>query len=375
MIPAFSDSSAFFVHTILPIPLWLHLVLGFLMAFTITYLAIPMIVWADRKNNLLSLPNGRTSHINPTPVFGGVAIFTGFIISTITFAGSYFDSKFIYCFAGLVIIFIVGAKDDLTHCKPRKKLLGQVIATLYISVLADIRISNLHEFLNIGSIPYLVSIIFTVFVFIVIINSFNLIDGIDGLAAGVGIVIAFLLGVWFYRTNNYLYTVVSFSLVGALVAFFYFNVFSKDHKIFLGDTGSEIVGFILGLILLRFLQLEATIKGPAVMESTPALAISLFIIPLFDTLRVFTIRISQGKSPFKADQQHIHHRLLELGFNHLQSTIILLSVNVTNILVCYLFKDLGTYILIILQIALCLIFSQILKLQVRKSVLKKSEIY
>jgi UDP-GlcNAc:undecaprenyl-phosphate/decaprenyl-phosphate GlcNAc-1-phosphate transferase len=375
MITALTDTSALLVFTSLPAPLWVHLVLGFLMAFSIAYLAIPMIVWADRRNNLLSVPNGRTSHKLPTPVFGGVAIFTGFIISTITFAGSYFDPKFIYCFAGLVIIFIVGAKDDLTHSKPRKKLLGQVIATVYISVLADIRISNLHDFMNIGPIPYLASIVLSVFVFIVIINSFNLIDGIDGLASGVGIIIAFLLGVWFYRTDNYLYTVVSFSLVGSLVAFFYFNVFSKKHKIFLGDTGSEIVGFILGLILVRFLQLEAIEEGPAVMESTPALAISLFIIPLFDTLRVFSIRISQGKSPFKADQQHIHHRLLELGFNHLQSTIILLSVNVANIVICYLIRDLGTYILIVLQIGLCLLISQILKLQVRKSVLKKSGIY
>ena len=352
------------------IPLGVLTILAFLMAFAIAYFAIPLIVYADNKNGLYSMPNGRTSHNKPTPVFGGIAVFTGFIIATITFGGSHFDSKSIYCIAGLIIIFIVGAKDDLTCCKPRKKLLGQILVTFYTSVLADIRISNLHGFLNIGEIPYLVSILITMFIILVIINSFNLIDGIDGLAAGIGILISSILGLWFLLTANFLYSIMSFAMTGSLIAFFYFNVFSKQNKIFLGDTGSEIIGLILGLLVVRFLQLEPYVKGLAVITSTTAFAISLFIVPLFDMLRVFTLRIVQGKSPFHADRQHIHHRLLELGFNHLQSTIILVSTSLVFIILTYLGNDLGTHFLILTQFGTCILLSEILVVQVKGRVLK-----
>jgi UDP-N-acetylmuramyl pentapeptide phosphotransferase/UDP-N-acetylglucosamine-1-phosphate transferase len=264
----------------------------------------------------------------------------------------------------------VGIKDDITVSHPRIKLLGQILSVIYVSVLADIRVSNLHEFLNIGDIPYLLSIVLTILVLVVIINGFNLIDGIDGLASGVGILISSILGLWFYLTNNFTYTVMSFSLAGTLLAFFYFNVFSKKQKIFLGDTGSLLIGLILGVMMVRFLQPEPSVKGLAVIKSTPAVAISLFIIPLFDTLQVFTTRVVQGKSPFKADRQHIHHRLLELGFNHLQSTVILLSLNLVFFIICYLLQDFGTIFLIIIQLVISILLLRILILKAKKRNIK-----
>ena len=336
------------------------MILGFLVAFIIVYFAIPLIVKAAIMNNFFAYPNGRTSHTKPTPVFGGVAIFAGFIISAITFAGSFFDSKFIYSFLGWIIIFIVGLTDDLTVSKPGKKLMGQLLATFCISVLADIRISNMHGFLNIGDISYIASIARTMFILIVMINGFNLIDGIDGLASGVGILISTLLGIWFYISNDFLYSILSLALAGALIAFFYFNVFSKRNKIFLGDTGSLFLGLILGMMVIRFLQYERSATGLGVFKSIHAIAISLFIIPLFDTLRIFIIRISQGKSPFKADRQHIHHRLLEIGFSHFQSTIILLSYNLICVIVCYLLQNLGNMVLLAMLLTVSILLSYIL---------------
>jgi UDP-N-acetylmuramyl pentapeptide phosphotransferase/UDP-N-acetylglucosamine-1-phosphate transferase len=201
---------------------------------------------------------------------------------------------------------------------------------------------------------------------LIIINGINLIDGIDGLASGVGILISFVLGLWFYMTGNIACAVMCTALAGALIAFFNFNVFGKKNKIFLGDTGSLTTGLVLGVLVVRFLQLEPSVKGIAVINNAPSFATSLFMLPLFDTLRVFSIRIVQGKSPFKADHQHIHHRLLALGFSHLKSTVILLLVNLSFIIVCYLMQDLGNIILIGFQLVLATILSYFLLLQVKK---------
>ena len=354
------------------VPSWILSIFGFFIAFIVTYFAIPIIVKGAKYKGLYAESNDRGSHEEPIPVLGGVGIFAGFILSTNVIAGAYFTFEQSYLITGLIVIFIVGVKDDLMGGKPWKKLLGQILAILIICVLADVRINSLLGFLGIGDIPYLLSIFITIFVMTVVINGFNLIDGIDGLASGIGILVSLVLGVWFYLTKNIACTVMCSALGGALIAFFYFNVFSKRNKIFLGDTGSLTIGLVLGVLMIRFLQLEPSVEGIAIIKSAPAFAVSLFILPLFDTLRVFSIRIFQGKSPLKADHQHIHHRMLELGFSHLQSTIILLSVNLAFIVVCYLLQDLGNVILIGIQIAIATLLSYYLLLQVKKKT-KNSE--
>jgi UDP-GlcNAc:undecaprenyl-phosphate GlcNAc-1-phosphate transferase len=355
-----------FISFSFSIPLWILTILGFIIAFSITYLAIPIIVKAANLRGLYVSPSHRRSHVKPVPMLGGVAIFAGFILSINIVAGAYFNFELSYLTTGLIVIFIVGLKDDLMGGKPWKKLIGQIFAVLIICILADVRISNLHGFLGIGDIPYLSSLALTIFVMLVLINGFNLIDGIDGLATGIGILISFILGLWFYVTKNIACAVMSFALMGALLAFFPFNVFSKKNKIFLGDTGSLTVGLVLGLLAVRFLQLELSVTGIAKINSAPAFALSVFIIPIFDTLRVITIRIAQGKSPFIADRQHIHHRMLEIGFSHLQTTVILLSLNLVFIIICYLLQDLGNILLIGFQIAIAALLSHILLFQVKK---------
>lgn len=350
----------------LSIPLWILTILGFIIAFTITYLAIPIIVKAAVYKGLFAETNGRSTHNTPTPVLGGVGVFAGFILSTTVVAGAYFNFELSYLITGLLLIFIVGVKDDLLGGTPHKKLIGQTLAILIICILADIRISNLHGFIGIEDIPYFWSIILTILVMLVIINGFNLIDGIDGLASGIGILVSIVLGTWFYITGNIACTVMCSALIGGLITFFKYNVFSNKNKIFLGDTGSHIIGLVLGVLVVRFLQLEPSIKGIAEIDPAVAFSVSLFILPLFDTMRVFSLRIAQGKSPFKADRQHIHHRMLELGLSHLQSTIILLSFNVAFISICYLLQDLGNVILIGIQFAVAIILSYVLVIKVEK---------
>jgi UDP-N-acetylmuramyl pentapeptide phosphotransferase/UDP-N-acetylglucosamine-1-phosphate transferase len=311
------------------------------MAFGITWFTVPSIVHTSRLKNLCATSNSRTSHKNIIPNLGGISVFTGFVISTVIFAGIYFKLELQYIISGLIIVLFLGIKDDILIIDPWKKLTGQIIAAALVSVLADIRINNFYGLFGMVQIPYIVSILFTIFVFLVIINGFNLIDGIDGLAAGIGILSSSIFGVWFWITGNIGYTVLSFSVAGSLLAFFYFNVFSKKNKIFLGDTGSLVIGFILGVLTCRFLQLDLLAGGVQYIKSAPAVVFGILVVPLFDMLRVFIIRIVQGKSPFVADRQHLHHRLLLLGFTHLQTTLMLMSANLICIVLCYLLQGIG----------------------------------
>ena len=336
-----------------------------MIAFTITYLAIPIIVKAAVYKGLFAETNGRSTHNTPTPVLGGVGVFAGFILSTTVVAGAYFNFELSYLITGLLLVFIVGVKDDLLGGTPHKKLIGQTLAILIICILADIRISTLHGFIGIAGIPYFWSIILTILVMLVIINGFNLIDGIDGLASGIGILVSLILGCWFFITGNIACTVMCAALIGGLISFFKYNVFSSTNKIFLGDTGSHIIGLVLGVLVVRFFQLEPYVKGIAEIDPVVAFSVSLFILPLFDTIRVFSLRIAQGKSPFKADRQHIHHRMLELGLSHLQATTILLSLNVAFIAICYLLQDLGNVILIGIQFTVASILSYLLVMKVK----------
>jgi UDP-GlcNAc:undecaprenyl-phosphate GlcNAc-1-phosphate transferase len=214
-------------------------------------------------------------------------------------------------------------------------------------------------------------------VFLVIINGFNLIDGIDGLASGIGILVSIVFGTWFWRVSNVEYSIMCFALAGSLIAFFIYNVFGKRNKIFLGDTGSMLIGLTIGIIVVQFLRMNLIASPDKHIQSSPAFVIGMLILPLFDTLRIFTIRIFQGKSPFVADRQHIHHRMLELGFTHLQCTIMLVAANGFFIVFCYSFQHLGNIPIMLMLIAMATLMSYILlKLaKKRSSRLAKIEYY
>jgi UDP-GlcNAc:undecaprenyl-phosphate/decaprenyl-phosphate GlcNAc-1-phosphate transferase len=342
------------------------------MAFVLTWFIIPSVVSISRLKNLCSKPNIRTSHINDTPNLGGIAVFIGLVLSTVICAGTYFVYELKYLISGLIIVFFVGIKDDILIIAPLKKLAGQIFAVALIAVFADIRINDLYGLFGINQIPYIPSILLTIFVFIVIINGFNLIDGIDGLASGIGILTSSVFGVWFYRTGHIACAILSFSFVGALASFFWFNVFSKKNKIFLGDTGSMLTGFVIGILACRMLRFDLSAPGTAYFESAPAVVFGVLVIPLFDSLRVFFLRVKQGRSPFKADRQHLHHRLLETGRTHLQATLIMISVNVFFIILSFALQNIGIIWLMIVMLGLASLMSHVLVLQARKK--KKAEI-
>lgn len=297
-----------------------------LVACAVTWLAIPTIVKIARLKGLFDKPNGRSSHMNPTPRLGGIAVFAGIILSMVLFMGVALEHEVKYIISGLLILFFVGLKDDLIPLVPWKKLLGQVISVLMIVGPGDFHLASLHGFWGIGELPYFLSIGLTIFLFLFLINAFNLVDGIDGLASGIGILGSLFFGIIFWIGGNLAYTVLSFTLVASLLVFFRFNVFSKKNKIFLGDTGSMLIGMILAILSIRFMNSEFSMlhfQG----YSLPAIMLAVLIVPIFDTVRVFTVRIHQGHSPFTADRNHLHHHMLALSGSHRSATANIIILN------------------------------------------------
>jgi UDP-N-acetylmuramyl pentapeptide phosphotransferase/UDP-N-acetylglucosamine-1-phosphate transferase len=217
----------------------------------------------------------------------------------------------------------------------------------YVVTLGHYQITNLHGLFGIYEIEYFTGIILSVFVIVGIINSLNLIDGIDGLASGIGIIITGVFGILFLNAGDNLYAITCFSLTGSLVAFFLYNVFGNTNKIFMGDTGSLILGIVVALITIHFIELAPV--SNMVFKGSSAIALAIIIVPIIDTVRVFAIRISQKRSPFSPDMNHIHHNLLKLTGSHLASSSIMIAVNALIILLSFLLiEQVGNNVLFII---------------------------
>ena len=275
-------------------------------------------------------PNSRSSHVKKTPTLGGVSFFYTLIFS-LFFLRILDDSytEAIYFIPGLTILFIVGLKDDLVVLSPMTKLIAQLGAVLFILSNQNFHITSLNGFLGIYEVPVYIYYIVGAFMMLTIINAYNLIDGIDGLASIVGIVILVIYTTIFYLTEEYFYVLISLSLNGSLIAFLSYNLSSKK-KIFMGDTGSLIVGFIISALTLKFLALSPKSYNelPFLLENVPLIAISILIVPLFDTARVFTIRLANKKSPFSPDRNHTHHILIDsFNLSHKQASFVIGGFN------------------------------------------------
>lgn len=306
----------------------------FVSAFLLTYLTIPKIVNVVEKKRLMDDPNQRSSHKNRTPTLGGIAFYYTIIFALFFIKDRDVYDEIIYIIPGLTILFIVGLKDDLVVLAPVTKLVAQLLAVSFVLVNDSFTIYSLNGFLNIFEIPYFIYLVIGAFIMITIINSYNLIDGIDGLASVVGIVIMVIYTTIFYLSEEYFFALISITMNGCLMAFFGFNI-SSNKKIFMGDTGSLIVGFVISILTLKFLALKPQdyTELPFLLENAPLIAISILIVPLFDTARVFTIRLANKKGPFSPDRNHTHHILIDFwGLSHKQASFLIGCFNVTFVI-------------------------------------------
>jgi UDP-GlcNAc:undecaprenyl-phosphate GlcNAc-1-phosphate transferase len=334
----------------------INIALSCITAFIITFLAIPSIIKVSVIKNLFDEPCERKAHKSNIPTLGGLAIFAGVVFSFSFWSTEFAYQPSQYIISSIIVMFFIGLKDDIVELTAKKKFYGQVVAALIIVLFANIRITTLCGIFGIYDIPYWFSVLFSLFTILLVINAFNLIDGIDGLAGGIGAIASFTFGLWFYNYGQYALCILAFTLFSSLLAFLVYNF--SPANIFMGDTGSLIIGLLLAILTINFIQLSFISPPDAFpFRSGPAMAIAILIIPLFDTLRIFIVRLLNKRSPFKADRNHIHHVLLDLGLTHREVSLTLFLVNIGFILLALVLRDLGNLTVLLIMSALAILLS------------------
>ncbi len=334
--------------------------LPFLTSLIIALVSIPAIIKVAALKHLMDEPDhDRKTHSGRTPTLGGIAIFAGTVFS-FSFFNDYISvpNEVRFMTSAIVLLFFAGIKDDILLLTPLKKLAIQMVCALLITLMGRLYLTNLWGMLGITDIPPFVGIFVTFFIIVALINAFNLIDGVNGLAGGLGLIASLFLGSWFYLADYPSLSILSFSLAGALLGFLYFNL--HRGKIFMGDTGSMLIGFIISILAIKFIESN---RVPGIEDSAyyikaaPGVAVAAVMIPLFDMTRVFFQRILKGKHPFSADRRHIHHMLMDIGLSHTAISLSLYATSLTMIYISLVLKEMRSMTVTLVLTALCILLT------------------
>ena len=333
-------------------------------AFLTTVTLMPVVIRLFRSLNLLDIPDKRKIHSVSTPSLGGIAIFAGIVFSLILSTSIIELGTQKFFLGATFLIFLLGVRDDVSSLLAKHKLVIQIFAAVLVVYFGGWRIEGLNGMFGVESFPYGLNELFTVFVIVVMTNAFNLIDGIDGLAGGIALLISLFFGWYFLGIGAELNALVSISIGGAVLGFLLFNWYPS--KVFMGDTGSMMLGFMIMSMVVQFLMVPVGTSIVLGVDSPVSIAIALLILPVYDTLRVFFIRFYQGKSPLAPDRNHIHHVLLKLGLNHGQAAILLITYNIVAVVVTVSLQNLGDAVLISSIFACTAIIGAVLDYKVMK---------
>lgn len=319
-------------------------------SFIICFLAIPVVLQIADQKKLYDVPDERKVHKLQVSSLGGVGIFGGFLLASLLSIQGYLNPEFQYFFAASLIIFFLGLKDDLLALSASKKFIGQVIVAAILIHLGGIRLDSMHGLFGVDKVPEGYGLALSYLTIIVVINSFNLIDGVDGLASTLGIFTTLIFGGYFFIAGEQAYALLAFAMMGSLLAFLIFN--HHPAKIFMGDSGSLMIGLVNSILVIKFINIADSPYASIPIESTVSIGFSILIIPLLDTLRVFSIRIYNGKSPFTPDRNHVHHLLLRRGFGHRAVTVICILANAGFVALAILGRHFGPTTVFLLMLAL-----------------------
>jgi UDP-GlcNAc:undecaprenyl-phosphate/decaprenyl-phosphate GlcNAc-1-phosphate transferase len=327
----------------------LNVLLTGFVSFALAFLALPAIMRVAKEKKLYDLPDERKLHTKAIASLGGVGIFIGFFLASFLTISHQTYPEFPYFFAAALVIFFLGLKDDILILSAQKKFIGQLAAAAILIHLGGIKIDSMHGFLGIGQLPEVIGYLISYITIIVVINAYNLIDGVDGLAGSLGVLTTAIFGTYFFLASQPFYSLLAFAMTGSLLAFLFFNF--HPAKIFMGDSGSLLLGLVNAALVIKFIDVADSVAGSFPLSSSVAIGFSILVLPLLDTLRVFSIRISKGRSPFSPDRNHIHHLLLDRGLDHKSVTATCVGLNVSLIAMTYLGRALGSTVLISVMIA------------------------
>lgn len=320
--------------------------LSALTAFFFGFLVTPIVIFFFKKNNVLEAPGGRKIHNGFIPSMGGIAIIIATFIGLATWLSLDQIAFVRYMLIALALMFTLGLRDDLVELSALQKLAGQCVAAFLVVVMADIRLTGFYGFFGIYEIPLFISYTISILTIIVLTNSFNLIDGLDGLAGTVSIVTLGFLGWWFMTSGLFPYGIIALTMVGAIISFMLYNW--HPAKIFMGDTGSLSIGFLISVMLILFIDYNGTMFEMQGFKFNAPIAtgIALFIVPIYDTARIFIKRSRNGKSPLSPDKSHVHHFLLRIGFNHDKVVYILGAVKLIFIALVFIGRPFNDHVML-----------------------------
>ena len=335
----------------------------FITAFVAAMVSIPPVIVLVNKYRLHDIPDIRKEHSTPTPTLGGIAIVAGTVISLAFWFPFSITPEILTCVLAIIILFAMGITDDLNNLSAKYKLIVEIaLATLV--ALSGIRINTFGGLFGITDLPASAQYTLTILAIVGITNAFNLIDGIDGLAGGLSFMSLVTLGIFLSISGDKSFALFAFALAGSVLAFLYFNM--NPAKIFMGDTGSLVLGFVIAILCTRIIQINSITAQP-LLKTAPLFALGMVVIPVFDTIRVFSLRIWKGRSPFDPDKTHIHHLLTNAGFSHGVTSRIICLIHGFILIEVYWLKQLrpefilGT--LVVMMTIVTVIFYNIHKLK------------
>lgn len=339
------------------------LVFFFVSSFMTMYFVTPVIIQVVKLKRLFDKMTDRSSHSQAVPSFGGVTFFIILVISLSLSDQFFLTSRAMYLIPSCLVIFFTGLKDDMTGISAWNKILMQVIATTMLFASPDFQITNLHGFLGINEISHWICIPLSFLVVVFYINAYNLIDGIDGLASSLGAMFFTFFAIVYNYLHDYMMMAVCLSMAASFIAFLRFNV-SKDKRIFLGDTGSLLIGFLVAAIVTNILSKDYQEDlHMSYIANLPLMIISALYIPVFDSIRVFIIRMQNRQNPFQPDRSHVHHVLLDyFQFSHQKTSFIIVATNVIIIILMFFVTELCNHqISLIVLIAISTILALVLR--------------
>ena len=332
-------------------------ILCFVTAFVVTLLSIPPIISLIRKYKLYDMPNSRKEHSLPIPTMGGIAIVGGMVLSLLLWFPFKNQPGQIAFFFSIIALFALGIMDDLRDLSAKYKFVVQIALAIVIAA-AGIRITSFDGLFGIYDLPVNAQYTVTILAIVGITNSFNLIDGIDGLAGGLSFMSLITLGLFLTISGDVNTALIAFALAGGVFAFLYFNF--NPARIFMGDTGSLILGFVIAVLCIRLMQVNVGAPAP-VLQHSPMFVLGIVLIPVFDTLRVFGVRIWKGQSPFSADRSHIHHLLTNSGYTHVVATRVICFIHAFILIEVYLLQAMRPELTLLFLVTFMILITAILK--------------
>ena len=348
------------------------------LAFAATCWIRPYILRVAKKKSIVDNPDARKLQRVPVPVLGGLTVVFGIVSGLMTFS-LFGDMGVLFpVMAAIIIILIVGIIDDMISLSPKVRFLVEIMLVLYLIFSTGCQLDNFHGLWGLQVIPSYIAIPLTLFASVGIINAINLIDGVDGYSSGYSIVSCILFGVMFYTLDNLSLVAFAVIIAASLLSFFFHNVFGKRSKMYIGDAGTLSLGIIFSVFVMFTLSpTHCTVTNlPSNFGFVP-FVLAVLSIPVFDTLRVMSVRIKRGKSPFSPDKTHLHHLFIELGYSHIGTTLSIIFINLLVVLCWYLAYRLGAsidvqlYIVVAFGIFVTFIFYPFIKAQIRR----ESKIY